>query len=112
LPSLCRLSPTSCRVVVLPVAFVMMCHRAVRCRCRPPFTLLPIVVVMSPIAFVVPPVAVPPIVVVNPAAQCLLRTAHSSPLSSPISTYPKMDDLIPITKNRESHLGLSPGLTK
>ncbi len=32
----------------------------------------------------------------------VLRTAHSSPPSSPISTYPKTDDLLPITKNRES----------
>jgi hypothetical protein len=33
----------------------------------------------------------------------MLRTEHSSPPSSPISTCPKLDDLLPITWNRESH---------
>ncbi len=33
----------------------------------------------------------------------VLRTEHSSPPSSPISTCPKTDDLLPITWNRESH---------
>ena len=33
----------------------------------------------------------------------VLRTAHSSPPSSPISTCPKTDDLLPVTRNRESH---------
>ena len=33
----------------------------------------------------------------------VLGTAHSSPPSSPISTCPKMDDLLPVTQNSKSH---------
>jgi hypothetical protein len=33
----------------------------------------------------------------------VLRTEHSSPPSSPVSTCPKTNDLLPITWNRESH---------
>ena len=33
----------------------------------------------------------------------VLRAAHSSPPSSPGSTYPKSDDLLPVNQNRESH---------